>query len=103
MSRFVPFVLLMALASSVNAQIFYEPVKYQYEAGGRTYYYGGADPHVHVLAREPVSSGGTWGRINGFAFVSGNSDVSREVTSEPDRVFTDALPYRNARIYVMTP
>lgn len=103
MSRVVPCVVLLILASSASAQVFYEPVKYQHEAGGRTYYYGGSDPRVHQYARQPVNSAGTWGRVNGFAFVSGDANVSREVANEPERVFTDSYPMINVHQMGMTP
>lgn len=98
MSRFALCAVLMVFASSASAQIFYEPVEYQYEAGGTKYYYGGSNPAVHQYAKEPVNAAGTWGRINGFAFVSGDLRVHREVSNEPVRIFTDATRLRNARL-----
>jgi len=91
----------LALASSAFSQIIYEPVQYQYSANGTLYYYGGSNPYVHKIAREPVSPGGTWGRINGHAFVGAN----RVVDHEPLRVFTDGWGYglRNAHNVGFTP
>jgi hypothetical protein len=91
--------ILACFASAASAQIYYEPVTYQYSAGGTTYYYGGHDPAVHAVAAEPVTPGGTWGRINGHAFVG----VNRVVDNEPVRVFNDALRYRNAHNFGFTP
>jgi hypothetical protein len=88
----------LAFASSVSAQIVYEPVEYQYEAGGTLYYYGGSDPAVHQNARLPYNEAGTWGRTEGFAFASGDTRVHREVVSEPERIYTDATRLSNARL-----
>jgi hypothetical protein len=92
-------VVLACFASAASAQIYYEPVTYQYRAGGTTYYYGGSDPAVHAVAAEPVTPGRTWGRINGHAFVGAH----RVVDNEPVRVFNDALRYRNAHNFGFTP
>ena len=92
---------LALLASSASAQIVYEPVQYQYSAGGQTYYYGGADPRVHEAARRE-SGVSSWGRTNGYAFHSGNIDTHRAVVTEPTRVYTDQVPYWNARVHGFT-
>jgi hypothetical protein len=93
---------LFVFISATSAQIIYEPVQYQYSAGGTNYYYGGSDLRVHALAQELHSTSGSWGRVNGFAFVSGDAWTHREVDREPLRVFTDALPLRNAGDYGFT-
>jgi hypothetical protein len=93
---------LFAFLSSASAQVIYEPVQYQYRAG-TTYYYGGSDPRVHERAAMPSSPAAGWGRVNGYAFVSGNVHTHREVMKEPTRVYTDALPYRNAAVFGFTP
>lgn len=92
------------IVSSASAQIIYEPVQYQYEAGGTTYYYGGNNPAVHDYAREPYSAGGTWGRTGGYVFVGGDIRGYREVVTERPRVFTDAVGRGmiNARPYGFT-
>jgi len=102
MSRLAACVCLLVFASSASAQIFYEPVEYQYDAGGTTYYYGGSDPAVHEHARRPYSAGGTWGRMNGYAFASGDVRGYREVVSEPARVYTDSVGLVNARLLGFT-
>jgi len=38
--------LTLLLAGSASAQTFYEPVTYQYQYHGQTFYYAGHDPHV---------------------------------------------------------
>lgn len=97
MSRVPLLLVLFGLASSASAQVFYEPVQYQYDAGGTTYYYGGSNPRVHAFARLPYNAAGTWGRINGFSFVSADMRSHREVDDQPARVFTDATGLTNAR------
>jgi hypothetical protein len=94
---------LFALVSSASAQIIYQPVKYQYEAGGTIYYYGGSNPAVHEVAREPYSPGGSWGRVNGYAFVSGDIRSFRAEAWEPTRVYSDATGTYNAGLLGMTP
>jgi hypothetical protein len=105
MSRVALCVLLFACASSASAQIIYEPVQYQYRAEGTIYYYGGSNPYVHEYAAEPITASRTWGRVNGLAFGAGDLRVSREVTNEPERVFTDGYRYGliNARLVGYTP
>lgn len=98
MSRVLACALLCVFVSSASAQIFYEPVEYQYDAGGTPYYYGGSNPTVHQYARLPYNAAGTWGRVNGFAFASGDMRVHREVSNEPVRVFTDATGLVNAHL-----
>jgi len=93
-------VVCAVFVSSVSGQIIFEPVRYQF-GGQNAYYYGGEDPRVHALARHP--EGVTWGRINGFDFVSGNMLTHREVAQGRARVFTDSLPYTDAGRYGMTP
>jgi hypothetical protein len=93
--------LLIVASSSASAQVFYEPVQYQYFSGGRAYYYGGSDPQVHynanMLSHEPG-----YGRTNEYAFHSGDIDRHREVVTEPTRVFNDMIPNWNARFFGYT-
>jgi hypothetical protein len=103
MSRVVVCLALLAIVSSASAQVIYQPLQYQYSAGGTSYYYGGSDPRVHELAAEIHSDSPSFGRTGGFAFVSGDAWVHREVDREPMRVYTDALPLRNAGDFGFTP
>jgi hypothetical protein len=96
--------VLASGASLVSAQIVYEPVQYQYSSGGTTYYYAGCDPRVHEVASWPTAGDRvSWGRGNGFSFRSGDVHTHREVADEPVRVYTDALPLRNATVFGFTP
>jgi hypothetical protein len=91
---------ILMIASASQAQIIYEPVQYQYSAGGTTYYYSGCDPRVHEIAAWPTAGAGVnWGRGNGISFRSGNVHTHREVVTERTRTFTDELPYRNAYVF----
>jgi hypothetical protein len=108
-TRFARLVALCALVvcvfvtSSAFAQVIYEPVQYQYVAGGQHYYYGGTNPDIHRWAETPVGGAGRWGRTNGLAFVSGDIDRNRAVRDENTlRAFTDAMPYINAHVYGFT-
>lgn len=92
---------LSACGAAASAQIVYEPVQSQYFAGGRAYYYGGADPRVHYSAARE-SGLATWGRSNGYAFHSGNIDTHREVSTEPTRIYSDQVPGQNARFFGYT-
>src|SRR4051794_36346799 len=95
---------LLLVSSSSFAQVFYQPVQYQYRNGSQTYYYGGSDPRMHRYVEGPVGPGRSWGRINGWDFASGDLDRHREVAFErPLRVFSDAVGYQNAAFYGYTP
>lgn len=94
MFRLAVLGVLCALASSASAQVFYEPVRYQYGHQNNIYYYGGSDPQVHYYAQFPIGGDGRFGRAGGWAFASGNVDTHREVANEPTRVYTDSPPFR---------
>ena len=93
--------LLMLFTSTASAQVIYEPVQYQYQSGGRVYYYGGSDPHIHWSATAE-SGAPNWGRSNGYAFHSHRLDTHREVSTEPARVYTDQIPTQNAAFFGFT-
>jgi hypothetical protein len=97
----VPLAALCVLlvSSSSFAQVFYEPVKYQH-GGQNKFYYGGTDPRLLEYADGPRS--GSWGRVHGFHFISGNVQTHRAVDDEPARIYSDAVPFENARIYGFT-
>lgn len=92
---------LLVMTSAAAAQVIYEPVQYQYSAGGRTYYYGGADPFIHRRAASQSYVSG-YGRTNGWAFHSATIDTHREVSTEPQRIFSDAMPTLDARFHGYT-
>lgn len=92
---------VLLVSSSSFAQIIYEPIQYQYGSGQNVYWYGGSDPRVHYAAAQPITPGGTWGRVNGWNFASGNVTTHREVSSEPTRTFVDVpgFQYANATFW----
>lgn len=103
MSRvLVSAALLWVWGLSTGAQVVYEPVQYQYQSGGRTYYYGGANTRVHQSAQAESGESG-WGRSNGWAFHSGNHQTHREVATEPVRVYSDQVSRWNAHVFGYTP
>ncbi len=96
----VAFVIGAAVAAPyAAAQTIYEPIRYQY-GGQNTFYYGGSDPDVIRRASGPATA--TWGRINGYAFTSGNVTTHRTVNNDRVRVYTDAIPYWNATLFGFT-
>jgi hypothetical protein len=91
-------VVLAGLAGQSFAQTIYEPVTVQH-GGQNPYYYAGSDPAIHEAAKFPGAPGATWGRVNGYAFVS----PTRKVVERRVRVFTDAFGTVNAAPYGLTP
>src|SRR3954468_23928125 len=98
MSRTISFLIVLTFASPSFAQIFYAPIQYQYGTQNK-FYYGGSDPRVIARESGPASTAQTGGRVHGWDFASGNVDTHREVSGEPERVYTDAIPGQNARIF----
>src|SRR5829696_1144518 len=94
-------------ASAARAQVVYEPVRDQYQtARGDAYFYGGIDPRVHAVA----GSGAYAGRcgFHGYAtnlhnFDAGNSFGQPMPMYERTPVFTDCVPFRDARRFGFTP
>jgi hypothetical protein len=77
------FGLVASLGLSASAQVIYEPVQYQYQYNGCTFYYGGHDPHVfdHV-ARD----------IERTSYQS----LATSVHVRPHlRVYSDNIPFQN--------
>jgi hypothetical protein len=93
--------LLGVCAASSRAQIIYEPVQYQYGDQNK-FYYGGTDARVFERAAVLSDPGAAWGRVNGNDFASGDVWVHREVSDQPVRVYSDALPTQNASLYGFT-
>lgn len=101
MSRVVILAALLCVGFPATAQVLYEPVQYQYRAGGTFYYYGGANPRVHQNAQSQSWEAG-WGRTAGWAFHSGDVTVHREVATEPTRIYSDQVAGQNARVFGYT-
>jgi hypothetical protein len=89
------------VAHSSQAQVIYEPVQYQYGDQNK-FYYGGTDQRVFERAAGPADAGAQWGRVDGYDFASGDLWTHREVSDQPARVYSDALPTQNATLYGFT-
>ena len=76
-------IVCLGWVSSASAQVFYEPVRYQYGSGAATFYYGGHDPRVLHLAAAEAD------RLAYSSVVTGGHVVDRT------RVYSDVAPYEN--------
>ena len=95
-------VVVFTLSSASLAQTIYAPVQYQYGEGRHRYYYGGSDPSVFAMAERrraldefsdyPYSST----RYN-YAY------LHHRLIGQLDRVYSDVVPYTNARVYGYLP
>ena len=93
--------LVLCSASIASAQVIYAPVQFQYGTATH-YFYGGTDPSVHRIANYLTDCAPNYGRVSGYAFVSGNIHTHREVSTERTRVYTDCIPYREASVFGFT-
>ena len=104
MSRFVVvFLFVCALAPAAFGQIIYENVRYQHVSGaGQVYYYGGSDPRTFAFAEARSE----WD-VRGFdryrygAF-SGGDRLGDGLFNQRSRVYSDYVPYRDARRWGFT-
>src|SRR5882672_8123393 len=84
-----PFAVLLAflccggMTAAASAQVFYEPVRYQYSTGGVTFYYGGHDPRLFNYVAGDVES------------TAYTSVVNAPHVVERARVYSDRLPFVN--------
>lgn len=93
----------LVLATSAMAQVMYEPIRYQYETPrGERYYYGGVDPRVHAVAPYGgVCRGYSYAR-NLHNFDGGNTFNQPSPMYDREPVFTDCVPFRDARYFGYT-
>ena len=83
-SKWVAAALCVGVVSAASAQVFYEPIQYQYHAGNRSFYYGGHDPHVFAAAA-------------GDALTRDYSSVTRSVhVMCQNEAYSDVGPLNNA-------
>ena len=101
MFRVALIAVVLSFVSNSFAQIIYEPVRYQYGDQNK-FYYGGSDPGIIRYGMGIRDAAGRYGRVHGYDFVSGNIDTHREVSGEPEYVYSDCLGYQNARVYGFT-
>ena len=78
--------VIASTASLASAQTIYEPLVTQF-GGQNPYWYAGHDPRVHAAAAYPSMPGSSYGRRDGFAFVSDR----RSVVERKPRIFADFL------------
>jgi hypothetical protein len=103
----------IVISSSAFAQVFYEPVKSQYDSGSgdAKYYYGGTNPLVHQWATTPALSGYGYSDrcpFRGYAtnlhrFDGGNSFGQPSPLYDRDAVYTDCIGYQDASRFGYTP
>jgi len=93
-SAFAAVAAVFVSCTICSGQTVYEPVQVQF-GGQNPYYYGGSDPQIHLQAAGFENAAGTFGRVNGFAFVSS----TRAVSTDRPRVYSDLLGPSNALPY----
>jgi hypothetical protein len=93
--------LLMGLASFASAQVYFEPVQYQFGAGP-TFYYGGSDPRVFEYATRSVYGDDIAGPYGTRYFV-GTRYYGKILRLRPPAVFVDQLPHFDAALFRYTP
>jgi len=93
----------LVLSTSAFAQVMYEPVRYQYETQrGEKYFYGGVDPRVHAVAGYYGACGFHGYAMNLHNFDGGNSFNQPSPMYDRNVVFTDCIPFRDARLFGYT-
>jgi hypothetical protein len=84
------------LVSSASAQIFYEPIRYQY--GDQTpFYYGGSNPDVFRTAQLDYVQA-----HNGFVEAHGDVTSHKEVLPTVPHIYVDQFPRNNAWVWGYT-
>ena len=76
-------VVCVGWISSASAQVFYEPVQYQYQYGPHTFYYGGHNPRVFDFAASEI-------RSQDYTSVA----TTQHVTPR-GYVYSDSVPFAN--------
>ena len=104
MLRFVAaFLLVCALAPAAFGQIIYENVRYQYVTdSGQTYYYGGQQPRTfHWADRVSEIEALGYNRFGSGPLSGGDSIGDGRFSPQPP-VYSDYVPYANARRWGLT-
>src|SRR4051794_9991347 len=81
-----------------HGQTIYAPVQYQYGDGANRYYYGGTDPAVFAMADRQRCLDD----LTDYPFMSERytkAYIHRRLIGQLDRVYSDCVPYMNARVY----
>src|SRR5207253_7863498 len=100
MSRCIAFIVCALCASSSFAQIYYEPVRYQYSACDRNYFYGGSDPRV--LAHANYYACNTHFKRSLHNFDGGTSFDEPAPFFDYEAVYMDSVPRMDARHFGYT-
>jgi hypothetical protein len=100
MSRF-SYLLVLGLvvwtAAAARAQVFYEPVQYQYGTTQK-FYYGGSDPRVFAFAQRAVQIG-RWSRVTAQPGRYGLPSEDFQPVNPRISVYADPLPALDAADY----
>lgn len=94
--------LLLMGSSHAGAQTIYAPVQYEYGEGEDRYYYGGSDPAVFELAERQACLD----RLTDYDYDSDrytHAYIHRRLIGQLERVYSDCIPYVNARVYGYLP
>lgn len=86
---------------SAQAQVIYEPVQSQYQAGDRTFYYGGNNPRTIEYARRQLTcfQPGSGSQVGTY----GVGYIRRGLIGEPPQyTVSDCAPYRNSIVFGYT-
>lgn len=76
--------------SSASAQIFYEPVQYQYQFAGQTFFYGGHNPRVFDFASAEIAT-------RAYGSVTRSEHIVPRAA-----VYSDAIPFRDLADHAYT-
>jgi hypothetical protein len=90
--------VIVVSSSFANAQTIYAPVQYQYGEGNHRYYYGGSDPAVLEMAERQRCLD----EMTDFRYGTDRYNaayVHYRLVGRLERVYSDCVPYVNARIY----
>jgi hypothetical protein len=94
--------MIVSSASLIQAQTIYAPVQYQYGQGEHRYYYGGSDPAVIDLAERQRRVD----ELSDHRYTSeryNDAYLHHRLIGQLDRVYSDAVPYLNARVFGYLP
>jgi hypothetical protein len=98
----IALAIVAVSSSSANAQTIYAPVQYQYGTERHRYYYGGNDPAVFDRAEQRRCID----EITDVPFTSRrytDAYVHLRLVGQLDRVYSDCIPYLNARAFGYLP
>jgi hypothetical protein len=98
----VAITVVAVSSSSLSAQTIYAPVQHQYGSGDHRYYYGGSDPAVFERAERQRCLD----EMTDYPYTSARYNdayVHFRLLGQLDRVYSDCVPYMNARVFGYLP